>query len=118
MNQVAELPGLDRVRLRFLEALDERQAQIARHARAAGMADTAFDINDNLEAARHILHQIAGTAGSLGYAALGTAARTCEHAIIAHLEGPDAKLATSPKVTIRRLDFFVSECRRTLRRAR
>ena len=68
MNALAlELPGLDRIRFRFLDLLTERKVLVAQHALAAWDGETADDINENLEAACSILHQISGTAGTVGY---------------------------------------------------
>jgi HPt (histidine-containing phosphotransfer) domain-containing protein len=63
------LPGLDRVRDRFLTMLEDRKTNIASHAIAAWEADCVEDICAHLAAAQSILHQIAGSAGSLGFAA-------------------------------------------------
>jgi HPt (histidine-containing phosphotransfer) domain-containing protein len=106
-----ELPGIDRVRGRFLDMLEQRQSAIAAHALAAWDGSSLEDINGNLAAAQAVLHQIAGSAGSLGFPDLGKAARHCETEIIAHLEGPDADLAICPGELIYHLDRFVSDCR-------
>ncbi len=105
-----DLPGIDRVRNRFLTMLLERQIKIAGHSVAAWEGETLEEVNDNLAAAQAVLHQIAGTAGSLGFADLGEEARSCENAIIAHLKGPDAELAVCPTPIITDLDHFVSSC--------
>tara|TARA_R110002049_G_scaffold44333_6_gene130163 strand:- start:21207 stop:21566 length:360 start_codon:yes stop_codon:yes gene_type:complete len=110
-DMVAELPGLDRIRKRFIEMLGERQAQIANHGLAAWDGVTLEDINGNLAAAQAILHQIAGSAGSLGFHELGQAARACEAEILEHLDGPDADLAICPGEMIFHLDSFVAQCR-------
>jgi len=113
-DMVDELPGLAKVRTRFLEMLVDRQALIAEHALSAWEGETLDDINGNLEAAKAILHQIAGTAGSLGFTDLGVAARACEGEVIAHLEGPDADLAICPGEIIYHMDLFVKQCEETL----
>ncbi|MEQ6249962.1 Hpt domain-containing protein [Sulfitobacter sp. HNIBRBA3233] len=111
MNAAAlELPGLDRIRARFVELLDDRRTLIAQHALAAWDAETSEDINGNLEAAKALLHQIAGTAGTVGYPQLGSAAQQCEAEIIAHLEGDYADLAVCPGEIIWRIDGFVAAC--------
>lgn len=111
MSAVAlELPGLDRVRLRFLDLLVERKISIAQHALAAWDGETAEDINAHLESARSILHQIAGTAGTVGYPDLGATAQHCEAQIIAHVEGPYADLAVCPGEIIWFIDTFVEAC--------
>ena len=61
----------------------------------------------NLAEARTILHQIAGTAGSLGFDDLGTVARDNELAIDAHLDGPKGKIANCPTEIIFGLDDFL-----------
>lgn len=111
MKDLAEnLPGIDRVRNRFLTMLLERQVKIATHSVAAWEGETLEEVNDNLAAAQAVLHQIAGTAGSLGFAELGEEARHCENAIIVHLKGPEADLAVCPTPIIVDLDRFVSSC--------
>ncbi|WP_298860878.1 Hpt domain-containing protein [uncultured Sulfitobacter sp.] len=111
MSSVAlQIPGLDRIRLRFLDLLEHRKVNIARHALAAWDGETAEEINANLEAARSILHQIAGTAGTVGYEALGITAQHCEAQIIAHIEGPYADLAVCPGEIIWFIDTFVEAC--------
>ncbi len=102
-----ELPGLDRIRTRFIEMLKDRQAAIAEHALTAWESDDLAEINGNLVGARTILHQIAGTAGSLGFDDLGTEARACELEIDDHLGGPDADLAICPAELIFHIDQFV-----------
>ena len=105
-----QLPGLDRIRLRFLELLEDRKVTIVQHALAAWDGETAEEINANLEVARSILHQIAGTAGTVGYEDLGVTAQHCEAEIIAHLEGPYADLAICPGEIIWFIDTFVEAC--------
>ncbi|NNE51170.1 MAG: Hpt domain-containing protein [Sulfitobacter sp.] len=107
---ISELPGLDRVRARFLDMLVPRHEQIAAHAVAAWDGETVEEINGNLAAAQAILHQIAGTAGSLGLVDLGAKAHACENEIIDHLKGPDADLAICPGEIIRDLDEFLQDC--------
>lgn len=109
-----ELPGLEKVRARFIEMLEDRQARIATHALAAWEGETVEEINGNLESAKAILHQIAGTAGSLGFTDLGVTARQCEEEVIAHLEGPDSDLAICPGELVHHIDGFVGQCRETL----
>jgi len=111
MNALAlEMPGLDRIRDRFVDLLADRKVSIAQHALAAWDAETAEEININLENARNILHQIAGTAGTVGFPQLGETAHQCETQIIAHLEGPYADLAICPGGIIWFIDTFVEAC--------
>lgn len=111
MNALAhQMPGMNRIRARFVELLDDRKSNIARHALAAWDGESLDVINGNLEKARNILHQIAGTAGTVGHPDLGTIAQQCEAQIIAHLEGPYADLAICPGEIIWRIDTFVEAC--------
>lgn len=105
-----ELPGLDRIRQHFVALLEDRKTSIAQHALAAWDGETVEDINSNLEQARTILHQISGTAGTLGFAELGVSAQRCEAQIIAHLEGPYADLAICPGEIVWCIDAFVEAC--------
>ncbi len=114
MHVRQELPGLDRIRDRFIEMLADRQTMIAHHALLAWEGETVEAVNENLYAAQCVLHQIGGTAGSLGFDVLGKDARTCEMEIIAHLEGPDADLAICPGDLIYHVDNFVGSCRALL----
>jgi HPt (histidine-containing phosphotransfer) domain-containing protein len=113
-DMVTELPGLSRVRARFIEMLGPRQEQIAMHAIAAWDGKTAADICDNLDAAKAILHQIAGSAGSLGMGELGEMAHQCENEIIAHLKSPEATQAICPGHVINNVDQFLENCRALL----
>ena len=108
---MAELPGLERVKARFIEMLIPRQEKIAAHAVLAWDGQSSQEICDNLAAAQAILHQIAGSAGSLGFADLGVKAHNCENEIIDYLNGPDAELAICPGVIIQNLDQFLQDCR-------
>ena len=105
-----EMPGLDRIRDRFVEMLSDRKTTIAQHALAAWDGETVDDINNNLTAAKATLHLIAGTAGTVGFPELGRSAQHCEQEIIDHLEGPYADLAICPGEIIWRIDGFVASC--------
>lgn len=113
-NLTHEMPGLDRVRQRFLQALEDRQARIAQHALAVRNARNAAEVVENLNLANSILHQIAGTAGVLGFAALGAAARRTEDTLSVHLESAETSDLRCPTGILELLDRFVAECRRTL----
>lgn len=104
------MPGLEKIRERFISMLVNRQSEIAVHALTAWDGDSAEIINENLGHARDILHKIAGSSGSLGFTALGNAARACETEIIAHLEGEYADLALCPPAVIHQMDRFVAQC--------
>lgn len=109
-----EMPGLARVRQHFIDVLQTRQEQIATYAIDAWDGKTAQDIQANLSAAKAILHQIAGSAGSLGFVQLGDKARSCEEAIITYLEGPDADFPVCPSTLIEGMDEFLGQCREIL----
>ncbi len=49
---LAELPGIERIRQRFVEMLDERQTLIATHGLAAWDGTTVDEIKSNLASAR------------------------------------------------------------------
>jgi len=106
-----ELPGMSAIRTRFVDLLVERRERIASHAVAAWDAANPDDIKTNLTAAQATLHQIAGTAGSLGFAPLGDAARACEIRIITHLDQNKDNALTCPGDLIAELDEFVAQCR-------
>lgn len=105
------MSGLEKIRGRFLDLLVTRQQNIAHHAVLAYEGQTVDEVNGNLAAARDILHQIAGTAGSLGFDDLGLAARSCENDIVAHLNGPDNDLALCPDALLVQIDDFVEQCK-------
>ncbi|MGB3243803.1 MAG: Hpt domain-containing protein [Sulfitobacter sp.] len=107
---IEELPGLAKIRAKFIVLLGERQMTIAKHAIAAWDGQTVAEVNGNLEAAQYVLHQIAGSAGSLGLAEFGKVAQACEESIINHLEGPDSDLALCPEAIASHLNRFVAEC--------
>ncbi len=110
IHQKLELPGIERIRTRFLELLRERQVSIAEHALTAWESDELEKINGSLASARTLLHQIAGTAGSLGFEELGQEARTVETEIDDHLNGVDADLAICPGALIFHMSNFVQLC--------
>lgn len=114
IHQKLELPGLDRIRTRFLEMLKDRQVAIAEHALVAWESYELDEINTSLASASTILHQIAGTAGSLGFEELGVTARTVEIAINDHLNGMDADLAICPGALIFHMDEFVQNCEKVI----
>ena len=72
------------------------------------------EIKGNLASAQAILHQIAGSAGSLGFEELGRLARQCETQIVEHLAGPRAERADCPIEIISELDGFVAHCRQQI----
>lgn len=111
MKDIADqIPGIEQVKFRFLEMLHERQKNIAAHAVSAWDGKSSEEINEHLSGAQKILHQISGTAGSLGFATLGDAASFCENEILVHLASPEAQDATCPGGLIVQLDQFVVDC--------
>jgi hypothetical protein len=105
---VDTLPGIERIKIRFLSLLVERQGVIAHHALAAWSSEDPADRQSHLIAAQNVLHQIAGTAGSLGFGSLGQAARDCENDIIVHLTDNDEVTINLPIEIVSGLDNFVS----------
>ena len=83
------LPGIERIRARFIDLLGVRLVEI--DALCTDETDPR-DMADRLKGAQTILHQIAGTAGTLGYTDFGDCARRCEEMIIAHLDGGRPRL--------------------------
>ncbi|MCB1342107.1 MAG: Hpt domain-containing protein [Pseudooceanicola sp.] len=78
----AKLPGLERIRARFLDMLVERLGDIDRlcDPELSGLGP-----REALEQVQAILHKIAGTAGTLGMTQLGDTARNGENTIISYL---------------------------------
>lgn len=103
--------GLEKIRGRFLDLLKTRQQNIAHHAVLAYDSTSMAEVNVNLSAARDILHQIAGTAGSLGFEDLGNSARHCENEIVTHLNTPNDAMTHCPHTLLVQLDDFVGQCR-------
>lgn len=99
------LPGIERIKERFIGMLQERQTTIAQHALSAWKSTDPTKAAAHLETAQGILHQISGSAGSLGFHDLGQAARNAENAIIAHLGDPSSELIDAVEL----IDGFVGE---------
>ena len=80
MSSPAISDSLAPIRNRFLSMLLDRQNAIQSDLELAlGQPDRAFDALGRIEAE---LHKIAGTAGTLGFVALGEGARAAEIAIV------------------------------------
>lgn len=107
-NMAEALSGIEKIKIRFLDLLEERQGVIAHHALVAWENTDPKVVRSHLEAAQSTLHQIAGSAGSLGFDSLGLVARDCENEIVIHLEGPNGNRAPFPVEIIGRIDAFVS----------
>jgi len=103
------LPGLARVREKFLSLLDERCSAIAEHNLSAWQATDHTKQKSHLSAAGTTLHQIAGSAGSLGLEELGEAARCCEEAIIAFVSDPASRPDQCSDIVME-IDSFVTYC--------
>lgn len=109
MKDIADiLPGIERIKQRFLGLLKDRQATIAHHVLSAWDSTVAPDVVAHLEAAQAVLHQVAGSAGSLGFDELGQAARDSENGIIAHLSCPETELAAIPTKLMKQLGNFLA----------
>ncbi|MCR8726088.1 Hpt domain-containing protein [Frigidibacter sp. ROC022] len=84
MNSLAhKLPGIARIRERFLEMHDERHDALED---ALTLISSGEDCQQALLTARDILHKIAGSAGSLGFADLGEAAGKAETVVQEHID--------------------------------
>jgi len=73
-----QIAGLEKIRASFLQVLVEREQTLS-----ASLADFAVPDRreDAISAVEFVAHKIAGTGGVLGFADLGTKARTVEEAI-------------------------------------
>lgn len=111
MNDI--LPGIERIKIRFLSLLVERQTAIAHHALGAWESDDVAARLTHLTEAQSLLHQIAGSAGSLGFGPLGQDARECEHEIIECIANNAYQSQLDAKI-ISNLDMFVSKTRSLL----
>lgn len=85
------LPGIERIRQRFLEMLEDRldsleDAMVEFEFPGTGRA--------SLSRAQMVLHKISGSAGTLGFERLGDSARHCEDGIISHLKSGHPTLDT------------------------
>lgn len=89
--------GLYRIRVQFLQKLSERRESLLNSALQASEAEDPQVIALHLNAVKDILHQIAGTAGTLGFIDFGLTARRIETTIIALLGSPD-EIFVSPEL--------------------
>lgn len=87
--------GLARIRNQFLARLFDRREQIIWNTLKAGEANTPAETHKYLGAVRDILHQIAGTAGTLGFPDFGSSAREIESDIDKFLEESDGSYVSS-----------------------
>lgn len=96
----ANLPGLERIKARFLVILAERQQELKTLREAM---DRPEHHEAALRQAQFILHKIAGTAGTLGFPEFGANARIIENQIIKYL---DATAHDLPRIA-ENLDRFL-----------
>ena len=73
------IPGIGRIRARFLDMLPDRLNELEEFF--TEMQEDSLDM-EALDQSQGILHKIAGTAGTLGLQELGDMARTCENNIV------------------------------------
>lgn len=83
--QAALIPGLERIRARFLDMLVDRLTEIETLCEEPS--------TDSLRQSQQILHKIAGSAGTLGLQDLGETARVCETRIIEFLDTGNMELS-------------------------
>lgn len=86
-NSITLLPGFERIRGRFLDILTERLEEIEG---LSGNALRPMPSPEALGRIRDLLHNVAGTAGTVGFGELSESARTGETAINAFLASDGA----------------------------
>ena len=111
LDVIPQVYGPDRLRLRFVQMLAERQSRIAAHALAAWDGESVEEVNINLSAAQFILSKIARSAGPLGFSELAQTAQHAADQVLNHLKGPDSDLAICPGELVFYLDESVAACR-------
>lgn len=99
--------GLERVKAHFLTLLTERRVEIAHHVLAAWEDPSAGAVRHHLEIAQSVLHQIAGTAGSLGFGEFGQRAKECESEIIEYLDTLDEPTVGELCQILAKVDAFI-----------
>ena len=87
--------GLSRIRNQFLARLFDRRQQILWNTLKAEKASDPVESHKHLTAVRDILHQIVGTAATLGFAEFGFSARQIENDIDVFLEGSEGSFASA-----------------------
>ena len=93
---------LKAVRDRFTKLLDERLDELEDMRDRIELDANRAEAYENIQ---FIAHKIAGTAGILGYADLGSQAKTAENAIIEL--GTKNMLATAHRDTLQKIDIFI-----------
>ncbi len=91
-----------------MSLLAERQISIAEHALAAWDSNDLVEWGFNLRIVQTVPHQIAGSAGSLGFHAIGDAARKFGGSIIDYLEGAVNEGRVLPVAILAELDNFIA----------
>ena len=109
MNMVNLDDGLAPIRNRFLEVMRQNQIDIQRDVEIA--LDIPDKTHDALGRIEVVLHKIAGTAGTLGYTAIGNNAREAEYAISGVLK---ERAAPPQAVFIQIIDFLEASLAVTL----
>ena len=103
---------LDRLRQRFI------QTYYSRHDELEVLLDASLQsglARNSMAEAEMILHKIAGSAGSLGMAQLGDAARSVETFIRAHLAQPEPDFEAMQAALNAYLDVSMDVCNPTER---
>lgn len=103
---------IDRLRQRFIQTYYARHDELEVLLDASKQPDQA---RQSLLDAEMILHKIAGSAGSLGMAELGEAARTVETFIRAHLAQQDPDFGLMHEALNAYLDVSMDVCNPTER---
>lgn len=109
VQNVDALPGIERIRTRFLELLEDRIESLEDAVVEFELPATG---RNNLIKAQTILHKIAGSAGTLGFDRLGESARVCEENIISHLRDATPTL----DVLYRDISDFVTQAEHLIKR--
>lgn len=112
MQDLAFDARMDRLRQRFI------QTYYARHDELEVLLDASLQSGlsqNSMTEAEAILHKIAGSAGSLGMAELGDAARAVETFIRAHLASPAPDYALMRHALNAYLDVSMDVCNPTER---
>lgn len=82
----AQLSALARIRVRFLEKLADREIRLREAICVASESGPRNDQIAALKECKAILHQLAGSAGTVGFHQLGSSALSCEEEIRQHLD--------------------------------
>jgi len=108
MADIAELPGLSQIRSRFLARLDQKILVLEDllEILESGASEPPGEMASQ---AQRALHSIAGSAGTLGFTALGARAQNAEAEIIRFSE---QKLTSVAKIK-RSIEDFLDEVIRT-----